>query len=495
MPEKDNNKKLTTAAGAPVVDNQNSMTAGPRGPILLQDVWLLEKLAHFDREVIPERRMHAKGSAAYGSFTVTHDISQYTKAKIFSEIGKKTDMFVRFSTVAGERGGADAERDIRGFSMRYYTEEGNWDLVGNNTPVFFFRDPMQFPDLNHAVKRDPRTNMRSANNNWDFWTSLPEALHQVTIVMSDRGLPNSYRNMHGFGSHTFSMINADNKRVWVKFHMRSQQGIENLTDQEAEAVVGKDRESHQRDLYDNIESGNFPKWKMYIQVMTEEQANNMPYNPFDLTKVWYKKDFPLIEVGEWELNRNPDNYFAEVEQAAFTPANVVPGISFSPDKMLQGRLFSYGDAQRYRLGVNHHQIPVNQPKCPVHSFHRDGAMRVDGNMGSTLHYEPNSYGEWKEQPKYKDPALDLFGAADQWNFREDDDNYFEQPGKLFNLMSIEQQQVLFENTGRNMNGVEKHIQLRHIVHCYKADPAYGQGVADALGVSWHEVEAAVGSED
>lgn len=494
MTEKDNNKKLTTAAGAPVVDNQNSMTAGPRGPILLQDVWLLEKLAHFDREVIPERRMHAKGSAAYGSFTVTHDISQYTKAKVFSEIGKKTDMFVRFSTVAGERGGADAERDIRGFSMRYYTEEGNWDLVGNNTPVFFFRDPMQFPDLNHAVKRDPRTNMRSANNNWDFWTSLPEALHQVTIVMSDRGLPSSYRSMHGFGSHTFSMINAENERVWVKFHMHSQQGIENLTDQEAEAVVGKDRESHQRDLYDNIENGNFPKWKMYIQVMTEEQANNMPYNPFDLTKVWYKKDFPLIEVGEWELNRNPDNYFAEVEQAAFTPANVVPGISFSPDKMLQGRLFSYGDAQRYRLGVNHHQIPVNQPKCPVHSFHRDGAMRTDGNMGSTVHYEPNSYGEWQEQPKFKDPALDIFGAADQWNFREDDDNYFEQPGKLFNLMSIEQQQVLFENTGRNMNGVDKHIQLRHIVHCYKADPAYGQGVADALGVSWNEVEAAAGFE-
>jgi len=495
MTEKDNNKKLTTAAGAPVVDNQNSMTAGPRGPILLQDVWLLEKLAHFDREVIPERRMHAKGSAAYGSFTVTHDITKYTKAKVFSEIGKKTDMFVRFSTVAGERGGADAERDIRGFSMRYYTEEGNWDLVGNNTPVFFFRDPMQFPDLNHAVKRDPRTNMRSANNNWDFWTSLPEALHQVTIVMSDRGLPSSYRSMHGFGSHTFSMINADNERVWVKFHMRSQQGIDNLTDQEAEAVVGKDRESHQRDLYDNIENGNFPKWKMYIQVMTEEQANNMPYNPFDLTKVWYKKDFPLIEVGEWELNRNPDNYFAEVEQAAFTPANVVPGISFSPDKMLQGRLFSYGDAQRYRLGVNHHQIPVNQPKCPVHSFHRDGAMRTDGNLGSTIHYEPNSYGEWQEQPKYKEPALDLFGAADQWNFREDDDNYFEQPGKLFNLMTIEQQQVLFENTGRNMNGVDKHIQLRHIIHCYKADPAYGQGVAEALGVSWHEVEAAVGSED
>lgn len=485
-------KRLTTAAGAPVVDNQNSMTAGPRGPMLLQDVWFLEKLAHFDREVIPERRMHAKGSGAYGTFTVTHDITKYSKAKIFSEIGKKTDMFVRFSTVAGERGAADAERDIRGFSMRFYTEEGNWDLVGNNTPVFFFRDPMQFPDLNHAVKRDPRTNMRSANNNWDFWTSLPEALHQVTIVMSDRGIPKSYRTMHGFGSHTFSMINEDNERVWVKFHMRSQQGIENLTDEEAVAVVGEDRESHQRDLYENIEEGNFPKWKMYIQVMTEEQANNMPYNPFDLTKVWYKKDFPLIEVGEWELNRNPDNYFAEVEQAAFTPANVVPGISFSPDKMLQGRLFSYGDAQRYRLGVNHHQIPVNQPKCPFHSYHRDGAMRVDGNHGSTLHYEPNSYGEWQEQPEHKEPALDIFGQADRWNFREDDDNYFEQPGKLFNLMSEEQKQLLFENTARNIGPADKFIQLRHIGHCYKADPAYGQGVADALGISLSEVEAAAG---
>src|SRR5690606_21874604 len=262
-------KKLTTAAGAPVTDYESSMTAGPRGPILLQDVWLLEKLAHFDREVIPERRMHAKGSGAYGTFTVTNDITKYTKAKIFSEIGKQTDMFVRFSTDAGERGAADAERDIRGFATRFYTEEGNWDLVGNNTPVFFFRDPLIFPDLNHAVKRDPRTNMRNANTNWDFWTSLPEALHQVTIVMSDRGIPKSYRTMHGFGSHTFSMINDKNERVWVKFHMRSQQGIENLTDEEATDLVGKDRESHQRDLYEAIENGNFPKWKMYIQVMTE----------------------------------------------------------------------------------------------------------------------------------------------------------------------------------------------------------------------------------
>ena len=381
----ENQKPLTTVAGAPVGNNQDSMTAGSRGPMMLQDVWYLEKLAHFDREVIPERRMHAKGSGAFGTFTVTHDITKYTNAKIFSVVGKKTDMFVRFSTVAGERGAADAERDIRGFAMKFYTEEGNWDLVGNNTPVFFFRDPLKFPDLNHAVKRDPHTNMRSANNNWDFWSNLPEGLHQVTITMSDRGIPASYRNMHGFGSHTFSFINAGNERVWVKFHFVTQQGIKNLTDAEAAALVGNDRESHQRDLFEAIQRGDFPKWKMYVQIMTEEQADKMPYNPFDLTKVWYKGDYPLIPVGEFELNRNPDNYFQDVEQAAFNPANIVPGISFSPDKMLQGRLFSYGDAQRYRLGINHHQIPVNQPKGAMdmlNSYHRDGQMRVDGNQGA-----------------------------------------------------------------------------------------------------------------
>nr|WP_156890511.1 catalase [Sporosarcina ureae] len=481
-------RKLTTAAGAPVVDNQNSMSAGPRGPLLLQDVWLLEKLAHFDREVIPERRMHAKGSGAYGTFTVTHDITKYTKAKLFSEIGKQTEMFARFSTVAGERGAADAERDIRGFSLKFYTEEGNWDMVGNNTPVFFFRDPLQFPDLNHAVKRDPRTNMRSPKNNWDFWTGLPEALHQITILMSDRGIPRSYREMHGFGSHTFSMINENNERHWVKFHFRSQQGIENLTDEESAATIATDRESSQRDLLSNIDNGNFPKWKMYIQVMTEEQAMNMPYNPFDLTKVWYKKDFPLIEVGEFELNRNPENYFAEVEQAAFTPAAVVPGIGFSPDKMLQARLFSYGDAQRYRLGVNHHQIPVNAPKCPFHSFHRDGAMRVDGNMGSTTHYEPNSYGEWQEQPDFKEPPLKIHGDADHWDFREDDDDYFTQPGKLFNILNMEEQQRLFENTARNMGDAPKEIKIKHIRHCYLADPKYGEGVAKALDIPMADVD-------
>ena len=481
-------EKLSTVAGAPVPDNQNSLTAGPRGPMLLQDVWFLEKLAHFDREVIPERRMHAKGSGAFGVFTVTHDITRYTKAKIFSSIGKKTEMFVRFSTVAGERGAADAERDIRGFAMKFYTEEGNWDLVGNNTPVFFLRDPLKFPDLNHAVKRDPRTNMRSARNNWDFWTSLPEALHQVTITMSDRGIPLSYRHMHGFGSHTFSMINAKDELVWVKFHLVCQQGIRNLTDGEAEAVIARDRESHQRDLYESIERGEFPRWKMFIQVMTQEQAEKMPYNPFDLTKVWYKKEFPLMEVGFFELNRNPENYFRDVEQAAFNPANVVPGISFSPDKMLQGRLFSYGDAQRYRLGVNHHQIPVNAPRCPVNSYHRDGQMRVDGNAGSTIGYEPNSFGKWQEQPEFRDPPLALRGAASRWNFREDDNDYFTQPGKLFRLMSPAQQKVLFENTARAMGDAPREIKIRHIGNCIKADPAYGRGVACALGIPPEEAE-------
>ncbi|MFB0964015.1 MAG: catalase [Pseudomonas sp.] len=474
--------KLTSVSGCPIANNQDSLTAGARGPLLLQDVWFLEKLAHFDREVIPERRMHAKGSGAFGSFTVTHDITQYTKATLFAEVGKKTDMFVRFSTVAGERGAADAERDIRGFAMRFYTEQGNWDLVGNNTPVFFFRDPLKFPDLNHAVKRDPRTNMRSATNNWDFWTGLPEALHQITIVMSDRGIPASYRHMHGFGSHTFSFINAKNERYWVKFHFKTQQGIKNLTDQEAAELVGKDRESSQRDLYEAIERGDFPRWTMYVQIMPEADAAKVPYHPFDLTKVWPKGDYPLIEVGYFELNKNPENYFADVEQAAFNPAHIVPGIGFSPDRMLQGRLFSYGDAQRYRLGVNHSQIPVNTPRCPYHSYHRDGAMRVDGNQGSRLHYEPNSQGEWQEQPDFSEPPLALEGAADRFDYWETEPDYFTQPGNLFRLMSPAQQQVLFENTARNMNGVPDAIKMKHICHCMQADPAYGQGVAKALGI-------------
>ena len=480
-------KKLTRVNGAPVPDNQNVETAGKRGPMLLQDVWYLEKLAHFDREVIPERRMHAKGSGAFGTFTVTHDITRYTRAKVFAGIGKKTDLFVRFSTVAGERGAADAERDIRGFAIKFYTEEGNWDLVGNNTPVFFLKDPLKFPDLNHAVKRDPKTNMRSARNNWDFWTNLPEALHQVTITMSERGIPWSYRHMNGYGSHTFSLINADNQRVWVKFHLKTRQGIKCLTDQEAEAIIAKDRESHQRDLFNAIEKGDFPQWTMKIQVMTEDEARKVKFNPFDLTKVWPHGDFPLIEVGVLELNRNPENYFVDVEQAAFNPANVVPGIGFSPDRMLQGRLFSYGDAQRYRLGVNHHLIPVNRARCPVTGFHRDGLMRVDDNYGATLGYEPNSYGEWQEQPGYREPPLALEGDADHWNHREDDD-YYSQPGNLFRLMTPDQQKVLFENTARAMGDAPREIRIRHVGNCLKADKGYGAGVAAALGLSLDEVK-------
>lgn len=481
--------KLTSVAGAPVAENQNSMTAGPRGPMLLQDVWFLEKLAHFDREVIPERRMHAKGSGAFGDFVVTHDITCYTKAAVFSEVGKKTPMFARFSTVAGERGAADAERDIRGYALKFYTEQGNWDMVGNNTPVFFFRDPLKFPDLNHAVKRDPRTNMRNANNNWDFWTSLPEALHQITYVMGDRGIPASYRHMHGFGSHTYSFISSDNQRYWVKFHFRTQQGIKNLTDSEAAAIIAGDRESSQRDLFEAIERGDYPRWTMYIQVMPEAEAATYRFHPFDLTKVWSKKDYPLIEVGYYELNRNADNYFQDVEQAAFTPANVVPGISFSPDRMLQGRLFSYGDAQRYRLGVNHHQIPVNAPRCPVHSFHRDGAMRVDGNHGGRLHYEPNTYGEWQQQPDFSEPPLALEGPGARYDFRLDDADYFTQPGDLFRLMKADEQQRLFGNTARAMGDAARHIKLRHIRHCYLADPAYGAGVAGALDLPVEEALA------
>lgn len=484
----DKKKKLTNSVGAPVAENQNVQTAGKRGPMLIQDAWYLEKLAHFDREVIPERRMHAKGSGAFGTFTVTHDISRYTKAKIFSEIGKKTETFVRFSTVAGERGAADAERDIRGFAIKFYTEDGNWDLVGNNTPVFFLRDPLKFPDLNHAVKRDPRTNMRSAKNNWDFWTNLPEALHQVTITMSERGIPFSYRHMNGYGSHTFSLINENNERIWVKFHLKTAQGIKCLTDQEAEVLVATDRESNQRDLLESIDKGDFPKWNMKIQVMTEDQAKKCSFNPFDLTKVWSHSEYPLMDVGVLELNRNPENYFADVEQAAFNPANVVQGIGFSPDKMLQGRLFPYGDAQRYRLGVNHNHIPVNRARCPVTGFHRDGQMRTDGNYGSTLGYEPNSYGEWQNQPDLKEPLLDLDGSAGHWNFREDDDDYYSQPRALFNIMSSEQKKVLFENTARAMGDAPSEIKIRHIGNCLKADKAYGQGVAYALGIDLNKVK-------
>src|SRR6201991_1124246 len=481
-------KLFTNATGSPVADNTNIMTAGRRGPALLQDIWLIEKLAHFDREVIPERRMHAKGWGAHGTFTTTHDITKYTKAAIFSKIGKQTPMFARFSTVAGERGAADAERDIRGFALKFYTEDGNWDIVGNNTPVFFLRDPLRFSDLNHAIKRDPRTGMRSADNNWDFWSLLPESLHQVTIIMGERGIPRSFRHMHGFGSHTYSFINAKNERFWVKFTFKTQQGIANLTDAGAESIVSKDRESNQRDLFYSIENGDYPRWTLFIQIMTEAEARTYHINPFDLTKVWPHKEHPLIQVGVMELNQNPENFFAEVEQAAFSPANIVPGVGFSPDKMLQARLFSYGDTQRYRLGVNFNHIPVNAPRCPVHAYHRDGKMHVDGNLGSTLTYHPNSAGLWDNRPDFAEPPLPVEGDAAHWDHRVDDDHW-EQPGNLFRQMTPAQKELLFGNTARAINGASPEVLERHVANCGRADAAYGAGVAKALGLE-HAVLAA-----
>lgn len=488
----ENYKKLTNEAGAPVADNENSITAGPRGPVMMQDVWLLEKLAHFDREVIPERRMHAKGWGAYGKFTVTHDITQYTKAKVFSEIGKETEVFVRFSTVAGERGAADAERDIRGVAIKFYTEEGNWDLVGNNTPTFFIRDVHNFPDLNRAVKRDPYTGMRNPQNNWDFWTLLPECFHQLTVVMSDRGIPDGFRHMHLYGEHTFSFYNDKNERFWCKFHFRTQQGIKNLTDEEAEKINGMDRESAGHDLFDAIQRGDYPKWTMYVQIMTEEQAKNHYENPFDITKIWRHAEFPLIEVGELELNRWPDNYFAEVEQAAFTPAHVVPGIGFSPDKFLQGRLFVYGDAQRYRLGVNHNLIPVNQAKGVkngVADYHRDGAMRTDGNYGKAPAYSPNSLGVWTAQPEVMEPPLELDGAM--WNYDPKDDptnDDFRAGGDLWRVMTEDKKALLIKNTAANIAPVTENIKYRHAVHCYLADEEYGRRATEAMGLDFEKVK-------
>ena len=405
-------------------------------------------------------------------------------------MGKKTDLFVRFSTVAGERGAADAERDIRGFAVKMYTEEGNWDLVGNNTPVFFFRDPLKFPDLNHAVKRDPRTNMRSAQNNWDFWSSAargaPPDHHRHERPRHPRELPPHARLRQPHLQPHQRGRRAQLGQVPLASASRASR---TSPTQEAEVLVGKDRESHQRDLYEAIENKDFPKWKLCVQVMPEKDAARPTSStPSTSPRSGCNGDYPLIEVGVMELNKNPENYFADVEQAAFNPANVVPGIGFSPDKMLQGRLFSYGDAQRYRLGVNHHLIPVNAARCPVHGFSRDGAMRVDGNYGSTLHYEPNSYGEWQEQPEFTEPPLDLYGAADRWDARKDDDDYYTQPGLLFRLIGPEKQKLLFENTARNMAAVTEEVKLRHIGNCFKADPAYGEGVAAALGIPMSKVK-------
>jgi catalase len=474
---------MTTTGGNPIADNQNSISAGPRGPLLMQDYQLLEKLAHQNRERIPERTVHAKGSGAYGTLTIAHDITRYTKASVFAKVGKQTEALLRFSTVAGERGAADAERDVRGFALKFYTDEGNWDLVGNNTPVFFVRDPVKFPDFIHTQKRHPKSNLRSPTAMWDFWSLSPESLHQVTILMSDRGLPKSLRHVNGYGSHTYSFINAQNERFWVKFHFKTMQGIQTMTNAEGDAIIAKDRESSQRDLFEAIERGEFPKWKFQIQVMPEKDAETYRWNPFDLTKVWPHKDYPLIDVGILELNHNPENYFAEVEQSAFSPSNIVPGIGFSPDKMLQARIFSYADAHRYRIGTHYEMLPVNRPKSAVHTYNADGPMRFDAPKNTNAFYEPNSFGGPVQDQHFAEPPLKIFGNVDRYNHRYGNDDYT-QPGDLFRLMSPAQKQQLFSNIAGAMNGVSEKIVHRQLGHFHKADPAYAAGVAKALSIEY-----------
>lgn len=473
-------KKLTTTSGNPIADNQNSLTAGSRGGIMLQDYQLLEKLAHQNRERIPERAVHAKGSAAYGTLEITHDISRYTKANVLQK-GEKTRLFLRFSTVAGEAGAADAERDVRGFAIKFYTKEGNWDLVGNNTPIFFIKDPYKFPDFIHTQKRDPRTHLRSNEAAWDFWSLSPETMHQVTILMSDRGIPASYRHMHGFGSHTYSLINDKNERFWVKFHFKTRQGIKNLTNDEAAQIIAKDRESNQRDLFENIEKGNFPSWDFKIQIMTQDQAKSVKFNPFDLTKTWSHKEFPLIDVGVMTLNENPKNYFNEVEQAAFSPSNIVPGISFSPDKMLQARIFSYPDAQRYRIGTHYAQLSVNRPISEINTYVTGGAMNNGMyELDDKAYYEPNSFGGGKEDRSLLEPDINLEGAMQRYDHRAEDQDSYSQPRALFVLMNDSQKSQLFSNIAESMADVSEAIKERAIGHFEQISPEYANGVKAAL---------------
>src|ERR1035437_8991224 len=485
-------KKLTTASGRPYTEFDNSMTIGNRGPILMQDYFLHEDMAHFNRERIPERVVHAKGTGAFGTFTVSHDITQYTKARIFSKIGKQTKLFTRFSIVGGEKGGADSERDPRGFAIKFYTEDGNWDLVGNNTPVFFIKDPKKFSHFIHTQKRDPKTNCKSPAMMWDFWSLNPESLHQVIILMSDRGTPFSYRFMHGFGSHTFSLINKSNERIWVKFHFVTLQGVKNFIGKEANEMRGIDPDHAQRDLVEAIDKKDFPKWAMKIQVMTDEQAKNFKFNPFDLTKVWSHKEFPLIDVGVMELNEIPQNYFRDVEQAAFAPANVVNGISYSPDKVLQARLMSYPDAHRYRLGVNYEQIPVN--KCPymVANYQRDGLMQTSDNGGANANYRPNSFDDIVVDESYKEPAMQLESTIADWFDRNENDNdHYTQSGLLYRkVMNEQDRKNLVTNIVSSMSGIsgEKKDEIinRALCHFFRADIQLGMSIAKGLGVSIDE---------
>lgn len=477
-----NKNNLTTSWGAPVGDNQNSMTAGSRGPTLIQDVHLLEKLAHFNRERVPERVVHAKGAGAHGYFEVTNDVASYTKAAFLSEVGKRTPLFARFSTVAGENGSADTVRDPRGFAVKFYTEEGNYDLVGNNTPVFFIRDAIKFPDFIHTQKRDPRTHLKNPTAVWDFWSLSPESLHQVSILMSDRGIPATLRHMHGFGSHTFKWVNAEGDGVWVKYHFKTEQGVKNLSPDVAAKLAGENPDYHTEDLFNAIEKGDFPSWKLYVQIMPLEDADTYRFDPFDVTKVWSQKDYPLIEVGRMVLDRNPENYFAEVEQATFSPGTLVPGIDVSPDKMLQGRLFAYSDAHRYRVGANHQALPINRPRSEVNNYQRDGQMRFDDNGGRSVYYEPNSFGGPTESQENKQAAYPVSGVADSVAY--DHNDHYTQAGDLYRLLSEDERTRLVANIVEAMKPVEKEeIKLRQIQHFYKADPEYGTRVADGLGLS------------
>ncbi|MEU5452749.1 MULTISPECIES: catalase [Streptomyces] len=474
---------LTTESGAPVADNQNSASAGLGGPLLLQDQHLLEKLARFNRERIPERVVHARGSGAYGYFEVTDDVTGFTRADFLSEVGKRTETFIRFSTVADSLGGADAVRDPRGFALKFYTDEGNYDLVGNNTPVFFIKDPIKFPDFIHSQKRDPFTGRQEPDNVWDFWAHSPEATHQVTWLMGDRGIPASYRHMNGYGSHTYQWTNAQGEAFFVKYHFKTNQGVRSLSADQAAELVGKDANSHQTDLLQAIERGVNPSWTLYVQVMPAAEAADYRFNPFDLTKVWPHADHPLQRVGRLVLDRNPDNVFAEVEQAAFSPNNFVPGIGPSPDKMLQGRLFAYADAHRYRLGVNHTQLPVNAPRTPVvDNYGRDGLHATRYGSRYDKNYEPNSYAG----PAQTDAALSSPLAVHGWTGTHEapahakDDDFF-QAGELYRLMSEDEKGRLVANIAGGLSQVTRDDVIeKNLAHFHAADADYGKRVKEAV---------------
>jgi catalase len=486
-------KALTGNFGAPVDDDQNSLTAGIPGPVLMQDVHLLEKLAHFDRERIPERVVHAKGAGAHGYFAVTADVTKYTRAKFLSAVGKRTEVFLRFSTVGGEKGSADAERDPRGFALKFYTEEGNYDLVGNNTPVFFIRDPLKFSDFIHTQKRNPATNLKDPDMFWDFLSLTPESIHQVTVLFSDRGTPRTYRNMNGYSSHTYKWYNAKGEYFWVKYHFKTEQGIQNLTRQEAEVMKGKDPDHATRDLFDSIKRGEYPAWRLEMQIMTPEQAAKYRFDPFDITKVWPHADFPPMVIGRLVLNKNPENYFAEVEQSAFSPANFVPGIAASPDKMLQGRLFSYHDTHRHRLGPNYHLLPVNAPKaCQVDNYQRDGAMRFDGNFGGNPNYYPNSFGGPEPSLEIAEPQFDVSGKAGRQKYVHPNDD-FVQAGTLYmKVMTDADRDHLVGNIVDHLGGAQKRIQYRQCAIFYKAEQEYGRRVAEGLKLELKEVARLAG---